>query len=128
MRPIIISLAKKVIVLGVVFLILVFPQSLASFSLWKTCMDVDSSFYYRIIDPDVIEIGNDKHWAFVVVECEGVKRHNAFSRCANGCPLFPNRLVKVARNKPQVCEGDIIFVGSDECIIGKIKKNPWPSR
>lgn len=53
-------------------------------SFWKTCLKIDSSFYYHIIDPDIIEIGNSEYFAFVAVECEGVPRKHAFSNCANG--------------------------------------------
>ena len=111
-----------------IILVLASPNSVETFFLWKTCMKVDSSFYHQIIDPDILEIGNDKYYAFVGVTCEGVRRHNAFSRCANGCPIFPNSSVKIARNKVEVCEGDIIFVRNDQCTLGKIKKNRWPNR
>lgn len=115
----------RILVLSLV-LLLVLSDSATSFLLWKTCMKVDSSFYHQIIDPDILEIGNDEYWAFAIVRCEGVPRHNAFSRCPNGCRIFPNSWVKIARNKIKVCEGDKIFVGNDECTIEKFKKEPWP--
>lgn len=86
------------------------------------------SFYHQTIDPDILVIGNSKYYALVVVECEGLRRHNAFSKCANGCPLLPNGSVKTARNKVRVCEGDIIFVDSDGCLLGKMIKERWPTR
>jgi hypothetical protein len=92
-----------------------------SFSLFPTCVDIDKSFYHHIIDPDIIEIGNSKYWAFCTVECEGVPRRNAFSKCAE-CPLFSDSSVKIAKNRLTVCEGDIIFVGDDQCTIRKMKK------
>jgi len=109
-----------------VSLLFFIPETALSF--WEKCMKVDSSFYHQIIDPDIIEIGNDEYYAFVAVECEGVPRKHTFSGCANGCPLFPNRSVKIARNKVKVCEGDTIFVGSDQCTLGKIKTECWPKR
>ncbi len=122
--------SHKIVVMTtlILFLSLLFFLPEAAHSFWKTCMKVDSSFYHQIIDPDIIEIGNNEYFAFVTFECEGVPRKNAFSRCANGCPLFPNCSVKIARNKVNVCEGDTIFVGSDQCTLGKIKKERWPER
>jgi hypothetical protein len=129
MRTIVLSSYKTIITMSVLFLILVSPQPLASFPFLKTCIDINSSFYHQIIDPDILEIGNEEYWAFVIVSCEEVKRHNAFSRCANGCPLLSNGSVKFAKNKKQVCEGDVIFVGRDKCSLGKIKAKRWqPSR
>ena len=101
------------------------PAKVASFRIWKSCLEINNSFYHQIIDPDILEIGNDKYYAFVSVHCEGVQRRNAFSNCANGCPLFPNRAVRIARNKIKVCEGDTIFVNSDQCTLGKINKKHW---
>lgn len=105
-------------------IILCFPSNPRCF--WKTCISIDSSFYHQIIDPDILEIGNSEYYAFVTVIVEGVPRRNAFSRCANGCPLFPNNSVKVAKNKIKVCEGDSIFVYNDQFTIDKIRKERWP--
>ena len=95
---------------------------------WKTCIKIDSSFYHQIIDPDILEIGNSDYFAFVTVAVEGVPRKNAFSRCANGCPLFPNSSVRIAKNKIKVCEGDTIFVYDDQFTIVKIRKERWPKQ
>lgn len=118
----------QVMAILIILLCLLFFLPQISYSLWKTCIKVDSSFYHQIIDPDILEIGNDEYFAFVAVECEGVPRKHAFSRCANGCPLFPNSSVRIAKNKVKICEGDIIFVGSDQCTIVKIRKERWPKQ
>jgi hypothetical protein len=110
------------------FLVLALPDPAPTFFLWKTCMKVDSSFYHHIIDPDLLEIGNDKYWTIVGVTCEGVPRRHAFSMCANGCPLFPNSAVRIARNRIKVCEGDSIFVGNAKCEIDDFEKEAWPNR
>jgi len=115
----------EIIAFAVLFLSLIIFLPKVSHSFWKTCLKIDSSFYHQIIDPDIIEIGNNEYYAFVGVECEGAPRSNAFSNCANGCPLVSNSSVKIARNRTQVCEGDTIFVGNDQCTIGDIRKKRW---
>jgi len=114
--------------LFVVLIVATLPTPAVAWSFWKTCIKIDSSFYYQIIDPDILEIGNSEYSAFVTVVCEGVPRKNPFSRCANGCPLFPNSSVRIARNKAKVCEGGTIFVYNDQFTIVKIKKERWPTR
>lgn len=106
----------------------IFPmlsENVSGLSFWKTCLKIDESFYYQIIDPDIIEIGNSDYFAYAFVRCEGVPRRNAFSMCANGCPIFPNSWVRIARNKIKICEGDIIFVGNDECELEDIDRHSW---
>ena len=91
-------------------------------------MEINDSFYYRIIDADIIEIGNKDYWAFVIVDCEGVSRKCAFSHDCSHEIVFPNNAVRIATNKIKVCGGDKIFVFNDECTLGKIKKEKWPTR
>ena len=97
-------------------------------SWWDSCIKVDDSFYYHIIDPDTIEIGNNKEWAFVSVNCDGVPRKNAFSKCPNGCGVFPNSSVKIPLNRTKICKGEVVFVGNDQCELGKIKAEKYPER
>lgn len=89
----------------------------------KTCMDVDEHFYHVIIDPAILHMKNDKYYAVVTVSCDGLRRNYPFTYSANGTPpWFPDTSVKIAKNRIKVCDGDVIFVGSDKCNLGKIKK------
>jgi hypothetical protein len=105
-----------------VFLICVGNPTAGSFT---SCLEINDHFYHQVIDPDILEIGNDRYFALVIVDCEGVSRPNAFSTCPVGCGLFPDSAVKIAQGKDRVCEGDYIFVCSDQCKIVKFKKESY---
>jgi len=104
------------------------PTSAMSFSLFASCIEIDKTFYHKIVDPDILDIGNSEYYAFVGVTCEGVPRKNAFSQCANNCPTFPDSYVKIDKRKKKICEGDTILVGSSPypCVLGKMSKDKWP--
>jgi len=108
------------IIFSGVISVLALPGSTIAFW-WGSCMEVNDSFYYRIIDPDIIEIGNDKYWAYVSVICDGVPRKHAFSNCPK-CRLFSNSSLKIPLNRIKICKGEVVFVNNDQCEIGKIKK------
>jgi hypothetical protein len=96
----------------------------SSYAFSETCIMADESFYHKIMDRDIIEIGNSKYWALVRVTCEEVERKNAFSSCPD-CTTFSNKIVKIDRSKKKVCEGDTIKINNDSCKLGNIKKDKW---
>lgn len=96
----------------------------SSYAFSESCMTADESFYHKIMDRDIIEIGNSKYWALVRVTCEDVQRKNAFSGCPD-CTTFSDKIVKIDRSKKKVCEGDTIKINDDSCKLGNIKKDKW---
>lgn len=94
-------------------------------ALLTSCIDINDHFYHQVIDPDILEIGNDRYFALAIVECEDASRQNAFATCPVGCGLFPDSAVKIAKGKDRLCEGDSIFVYSDRCRIVKFKKESY---
>ena len=120
------SLKSKIIIQFLCLCLFLFPFDIsADFSLFKSCIVINNSFQYRIVDPDILEIANDKYWAYVGIWCETSIPCNAFSDCANGCDLYPKNYIKFKKKAKKVCEGDIIFVGNKKCRIGEIDKEPW---
>ena len=112
---------------SLLFLFLIFlPSGLGNASvLFGSCLKINNAFQYRIVDPDILEIANDKYSAYVGVWCETSIPCNAFSDCANGCDLYPKSYIKFKKNAKKVCEGDIIIVGNKKCVIGEIDKEHW---
>ena len=91
----------------------------------RSCLEINAHFYHQVIDPDILEIGNDRYFAQAIVACESVPRDNAFSNCPHGCELFPNDAVNIPMDGNNVCEGDAIFVYSDKCRIVKFKQESF---
>ena len=80
----------------------------------------------KIIDGDILEIGNSKNWALVIVNCPG-KTALAMSRC-NTCPEYPNGAIVIRKDAGKICSGDTIYVVNKPCTIGDIKKERWDGR
>lgn len=92
-----------------------------AFSFFKSCTPYnespDSGIYHQIINADILKIGNNRGYAFALVECQGVPRRYAFSRYNDGVPIFPDSSVVIDKDKIEVCEGDLITVYGRECKI-----------
>ena len=105
---------------GVLFLCFTISDAQA-FSFFKSCTPYnespDSGVYHQIINADILKIGNNRGYAFALVECQGVPRRYAFSRYNDGVPVFPDSSVVIDHDKTKMCEGDFITVYGRECKI-----------
>ncbi|MDH4318291.1 MAG: hypothetical protein OEV64_07860 [Desulfobulbaceae bacterium] len=97
-----------------------------AFSFFKSCTPYnespDSGVYHQIINADILKIGNNRGYAFALVECQGVPRRYAFSLYNDGIPIFPDSSVVIGQNKIEVCEGDMISVYGRDCKILSLTK------
>lgn len=92
---------------------------------FNKCIQIDQSFYHQVIDPDIIEIGNNKQWSMTIVNCDWQERRFAFSNCANGCPLVANNAVKYEKGIKKICQGDPIYINKYKCQIDKMKPEKY---
>lgn len=97
-----------------------------SFAFWGTCIDIDTSrVSVWVVDPDTMGIKNHvtNEFAFASLDCaQTTKPEFAFSRCANGCPLYPDSSIRIPAKTTKLCIGDNIFVYNKRCEIVTMKK------
>lgn len=97
-----------------------------SLAFWKTCIDIDTSHIsVWVVDPDIMGIKNHEtnEFAFLSLDCaQTTKREFAFSRCANGCPLYPDSSIRIPAKLTKLCIGDRVFVFDKQCEIDTMKK------
>ena len=97
-----------------------------SFAFWNTCLDIDTSrVSVWVVDPDIMGIKNHEtnEFAFLSLDCaQTTKREFAFSRCANGCPLYPDSSIRIPAKTTKLCIGDHVFVFNKQCVIDTMKK------
>jgi len=114
---------KKIITFSVILLL--FSIS-TSFAFWKACIDIDASrIFVWVVDPDIMGIKNHEtnEFAFLSLDCtQTTKREFAFSRCANGCPLYPDSSIRIPAKLTKICIGDYVFVYDKQCEVDTMKK------
>lgn len=101
------------------------PVSANDFRLFKECLNINETFYHQIIDGDILEIGNSKNWALVIVNCPG--QTFAMSRCTT-CPEYQNSAIVIRKDAGKICSGDTIYIDKKPCTIGDIKKERWDGK
>lgn len=77
-----------------------------------------------ILDPGVMGVENydTNEYAIVSVEClRDSMSEQPFSRCANGCPVYPDSSIKISQKKKELCEGDTFFVFKKRCEITSMR-------
>ncbi len=97
-----------------------------SYAFWKTCIGIDSrNTSVWVVDPDIMGVKNHdtNEFVFLSIDCpQNNPYEHPFSRCANGCPLYPDNSIRIPSGKSKLCEGDIIFVYNKRCEVTHISK------
>ncbi len=110
----------------VILMFFIFAWKTQSHAFWKTCINIDAyNTSVWVVDPDIMAVKNliTNEFAFVSIECplNNLYEH-PFSRCANGCPLYPDSSIRIPFGKHKLCEGDIIFIYNKKCRISSMTK------
>ena len=96
------------------------------FAFWKTCLEIENhNTAVWVVDPDIMGVKNFRthEFAYVTLDCpKDTPYEHPFSKCANGCPLYPDISIKIPPSKDKICEGDTVFVYKKRCKITIMSK------
>ena len=96
------------------------------FAFWKICINIEGqNTAVWVVDPDIMGVKDLKteEFAFVSLDCpQNTPYEHPFSKCSNGCPLYPESSIKIPSGKDKICEGDTVFVYQKRCKITSMSK------
>jgi hypothetical protein len=118
-----IIIVKNVKILVICIIILI-PAEISAF--WNTCIKIDrDNTSIWVVDPDIMGVKNfnTNEFAFVSIDCPEDSLHeHPFSKCANGCPLYPASSIKLSTGRDKICESDAIFIYKKRCKVSHMEK------
>jgi hypothetical protein len=108
----------------VISMIILIPAEI--FAFWNTCIKIDKdNTSIWVVDPDIMGVKNfgTNEFAFVSIDCpEDTPYEHPFSKCANGCPLYPASSIKLPTGRDKICESDKVFIYKKRCKVSHMEK------